>query len=234
MALTSKKPLPITLLNPRSTFAESYRTIQANIEFSMINANVRSILVTSARPGEGKTSTAANLAVVFAHAGKRVLLIDADLRSPQLHHRFQVRGDTGLSQVMRQEDLLHSSILHTEVEGLNLLAGGEPTSNAVSLLSSLTCASVFGKLKNRYDLVIVDSPPVLEVSDALVLMRNIDGVIYVVDAKTTNRVTAQRGINAIRQVKGNIVGGILNRTPRNHRKNQYIYESGYSVNETPT
>lgn len=147
-----------------------------------------------------------------------------------MHHRFQVSGDTGLSQLLKQEDGLHDAICSTDVAGLSLLPGGEPTTNASSALSSLTFASVLGRCKSKFDLVIIDSPPVLEVSDALVIVRSIDGVVFVVDAKTTNRMTAQRGIAAIRQVNGNILGGVLNRIPRNHKKNNYSYGASY----TPT
>lgn len=229
LSLTKRKTQTISLVNPRSSFAESYRTIQTHIEFSMLTKHVRSILITSSRPQEGKTSTAANLGVVLAQSGKHVLLMDADLRSSQLHHRFQVPGEIGLSQVLSQEDALNGSILHTDVEGLDLMPGGQSPSDTVKLLSGLTFASVLGKLKNRYDLVIVDSPPVLDVSDALVLVPNIDGVVFVVDAKTTNRITAQRAIHAIRQLNGNILGGVINRTPRNEQKNQYIYGSVYNI-----
>lgn len=232
MSVTSILPGPISQLNPRSRFAKSYRKIKANIEFFTMSGNMKSILVTSSRRGDGKTSTAANLGVVFANSDKRILLLDADLRSPQLHHRFRVRGDLGLSQALRQEEKLYEAIVQTDVKGLSLLPGGEATSDATTLLSSHSFTSILNKLQSRYDLVIVDSPPVLEVSDGLIIAHSVDGIVFVVDAKTTNRIMAQRGISAIRQVNGKVLGGVLNRTPKNHSFNEYIYGSVYGLTES--
>jgi len=219
MALANRKPFPIAQSNPTSPFAEAYRTIQTNIELK--SPTVRTILVTSARPGEGKTSTAANLAIVFSQSGKRVLLVDADLRNPQVHDRFHITPEVGLAQVLKQECELQNAIVTTEILNLQILPSGPVPANASGLLSSLTFASVLGKFKSRFDLVVIDSPPVLAVNDALVITRNVDGVVFVVDAKRTNRIVAQRALGAIRQVNGEILGGVLNRIPKGNRDTYY-------------
>lgn len=225
MALANRKPLPIAQSNPTSPFAESYRTIQTNIQ---LRAHaVTSIVITSARAGEGKTSTAANLAIVFAQSGKRVLLIDGDLRNPQAHDRFHLTCEIGLTQVLKQECELQNAILLTEVPNLHLLPSGPIPTNASSLLSSLNFTSVLGKCKSRFDLVIIDSPPVLAVNDALVITRHVDGVVVVVDAKRTNRIVAQRALASIRQVNGEILGGVVNRIAKGSKETDY-YGHGYS------
>ncbi|QSO45435.1 CpsD/CapB family tyrosine-protein kinase [Alicyclobacillus mengziensis] len=221
MAIKTTTPIyPITQTDPESSYAEAYRTIETNIQ--LLSMNVKAFLVTSARPGEGKTSTAANLAIVAAQATKRVLLVDADLRHPQLAHRFHVSTNTGLTKVLRQGCELQEAVLPTEVEGLHLLPSGPIGINSPSLLSSLAFTSLVGKLKSKYDLVIFDAPPVLPVSDALVLSRNVDGIVFVVDGAASNRLAALRAINEIHKVQGKIIGGILNRGPRDN-DNAYYY-----------
>jgi capsular exopolysaccharide synthesis family protein len=223
LALKTTAPLyPITQIDPESSYAEAYRTIQANVQ--LLSGNLKALLITSARPGEGKTSTAANLAIVAAQASKKVLLIDADLRHPQLAHRFHITTNTGLTKILRQGCELQEAILATEVQGLHLLPSGPIGINSPSLLSSLAFASLIGKLKSKYDLLIFDAPPVLPVSDALVLSRSVDGILFVVDGTSTNRLAALRAINEIHKVQGKIIGGILNRGPRDS-DNAYYHTS---------
>lgn len=168
-------------------------------------------MVTSAHPGEGKTSTAANLAIVATQASKRVLLVDTDLRHPQLAQRFGVANEEGLTKVLRQGCDAQDVIVPTEIPGLHVLPSGAVGLNSPSLLSSLAFTSLVNRLKSKYDLVVFDAPPVLPVSDPLVLSRNVDGIVFVVDGRTTNRLVAQRALKELHKVNGTIIGGILNR-----------------------
>ena len=220
MALKTNHIYPISQDRPDSSYAEAYRNIQTNVD--LLSENLRAVLVTSARPGEGKTSIAANLAIVAAQASKRVLLVDADLRHPQLAKRLHISSDLGLTSVLRQTCELGEAIVSTEVPGLQLLASGPIGVNSPSLLSSLAFTSLVGKLKSRYDLIVFDAPPVLSVSDPLVLSRNLDGIIFVVDGKATNRLAAARALYEINKVQGKVIGGILNRGPKD-TDNSYYY-----------
>jgi protein-tyrosine kinase len=220
LALKTTAPMyPISHVNPESSYAEAYRTVQTNIE--LLSGNLKALLVTSARPGEGKTSTAANLAIVAAQASKKVLLIDADLRHPQLAHRFRLTTNLGLTKILRQGCELQEAIIATEIHGLQLLPSGPIGINSPSLLSSLAFTSLIGKLKTKYDLLIFDAPPVLPVSDALVLSRSVDGIVFVVDGTATNRLAALRAISEIHKVHGKIIGGILNRGPKENDNAHY-------------
>lgn len=199
----------ISQTHPDSPYAEAYRTIMTNIE--LLSVSAKALMVTSARPGEGKTATVINLAIVAAQASRKVLLVDTDLRHPQLANRFLISNDKGLTQILRQGSEAYEAIAPTDVPGLHVLPSGPVGLNSPSLLSSLPFASLVNRLKAKYDLLIFDAPPVLPVSDPLVLSRNVDGIVFVVDGRTTNRLVAQRALKELHKVNGTIIGGILNR-----------------------
>ena len=215
------------LLYPRSSAAEAYRTLRTNIEFASVDAPIRTLLVTSAMPGEGKTITAANLAIVFAQAGRRVLLVDADLRKPGAHLAFNLPNESGLTTMLRSDDVgLASLVQSTEVANLLVLTSGPLPPNPAELMGSQRMRAVVDQLKADTDLVIVDSPPLQAVTDAAILGSFLDGTLLVIDASRSHRRSVRAGREAIDRAGANLLGVVLNRIPaRGHAG--YGYYGGY-------
>lgn len=208
--------------------AETYKYILANLELNpSIQQGSKTILITSSCPGEGKTFTSTNLAKAIAESNKRVLLIDANLRHPQLHTELQLSPESGLSNVLQRDAKFRESLIPTTTTNLSLLPGGLPDPEASNLLSSVDFFTLLNESKKCFDVVLIDSPPVLSVSDALVIARAVDGVILVVDSKKTSRLIAERALSALRRANENIIGGVLNRIPKNHKSSlQFVAVGG--------
>jgi capsular exopolysaccharide synthesis family protein len=230
LALSTRNPLPIAQTNPKSPITEAYRTIRTNIQFASVTSDVQVILTTSSSPSEGKTSTSANLAVVYAQAGKKVLLIDGDLRKPQLHQRFRVSNLNGLSSVLIKERTLQECIVNAGTPGLYLLPSGPIPPNPAEMLSSATFAALLKHCREVFDFVIIDAPPVLPVADALIVSNLVDGVVFVVDSQSTNRVLAKKAVQALEKVNAKILGVVLNRVKR--KTADYYYYHYYSSDES--
>jgi exopolysaccharide transport family protein len=193
---------------PKSTVAEGFRSLRTAVLFSSPDNPPKTILVTSFIPKEGKTFITANLALVIAYAGESVLLIDADMRKPQLHKLFELENRKGLSNViMGEEPAIHHSVLH---ENLDVLTCGPVPPNPAEVLGSKRMAEFVEQVKGRYDKIIIDTPPVSSVTDAVVLSRLVDSVIYVVHGGTTTKETAMYGSKVMRDVGSNVIGAVLN------------------------
>ncbi len=216
------------LLYPRSSAAEAYRTLRTNIEFASVDAPIRTLLVTSAVPGEGKTITAANLAIVFAQAGRRVLLVDADLRKPGVHVAFGLLNEQGLTTMLRSDDAgLASLVRATEVVNLLVLTTGPLPPNPAELVGSQRMAALLDELRQDSDLVIFDSPPLEAVTDAALLSSFADGTLLVVDASKSRRRAVRAAREALDRAGANVVGAVLNRTPARAAP-AYEYYGGYT------
>jgi polysaccharide biosynthesis transport protein len=201
-----------TLLYPRSGTAEAFRTLRANIEFAAVDATVRTLLVTSALPREGKTVTSANLAVAFAQAGRRVLLVDADLRRPGVHHIFDLPNATGLTNLLLSDtSRLDEFFSTTEQPNLQILTTGPLPPNPAELLGSQRMRTVLELLVSLHDLVILDSPPVQSVTDPAVLSSFVDGTLLVVDAARGQRRAVRAAREALARAGANVLGAVLNR-----------------------
>ena len=202
------------LLYPRSSIAEGYRTLRTNIEFASIDAPIRTLLVASARSGEGKTVTATNLAVVFAQAGRKVLLVDADLRQPGVHLLFDLPNAHGLTTLLRSDDVSVDALAQaTEQDNLRVLTTGPLPPNPAELLGSQRMRAVFERLKAGSDVVVFDSPPLQAVADAAILGSLADGTLLVVDAGRSRRRAVRLGRAALARAGANVVGAVLNRIP---------------------
>jgi succinoglycan biosynthesis transport protein ExoP len=202
------------LLYPRSGAAEAYRTLRTNIDFSSVDAPIRTLLVTSSIPGEGKTTTAANLAVVFAQAGRRVLLVDADLRKPGVHLLFNLPNSFGLTSMLRDERLELDRVAQaTEQDNLRVLTTGPLPPNPAELLGSQRMRTALERLKSEADLVVFDSPPLQAVTDSAILSSFTDVTVFVIDARRSRRRTVRLAEGALVRAGANVVGAVLNRIP---------------------
>jgi non-specific protein-tyrosine kinase len=215
----------ITLTNPRSPISEAYRTLRTNIEFSSFDQKLISLVVTSAGPEEGKSTTLANLAVAMAQAGKQVILVDCDLRKPTQHDLFGLKNERGLTSLMIADaNLDHPPLQPTAQEGLQLLAAGPTPPNPAELLGSKRMGEVIKALSAKAERVILDAPPILAVTDAAVLATKVDGVLLVVNAGGTKRDHIQRAHALLKKVNARIIGVALNNVKYDASLNRYYGE----------
>lgn len=224
----SEKEKIAVLYHPSSAVTESYRSLRTNIQFADSSQAVRSLLVTSAGPKEGKTLTAANLAVAMAQAGKKVILVDTDLRRPSLHRLFDVPNRLGFTNLFidnpgRAADYLQE----TGVEGLRVLTSGPLPPNPSELLGSPVTERTMEELKAEADIVIYDSPPAATVTDAVVLAPKVDAILQVVLAGETRRDVIIKGKEILSRVGGNVLGPVLNRVKSSDLGYYYYYYYRY-------
>lgn len=222
-ARNSKARHLITKLNPRSPISEQYRTLRTNVDFSSIDEQLQSILVTSSGPGEGKSMTAANLAIVYAQQGKQILLIDADLRKPTAHYTFRLDNLRGLSNILVNDLKLESAITKSDVENLDIITSGPIPPNPAELLGSGRMKTFIENIKETYDMMIFDTPPVLAVTDAQILANLVDGSILVVRSKQTEYEEAIRAKEALEPARGKLLGAVLNDRDKSGAMNYYYY-----------
>ncbi|MFE8701763.1 CpsD/CapB family tyrosine-protein kinase [Cytobacillus sp. FJAT-54145] len=214
----------ITKRNPRSPISEQYRTIRTNIEFSSIEEKIRSIAVTSSGPGEGKSTTVANLAIVFAQQGKKVLLIDADMRKPTVHYTFHLNNFHGLTNILTKQKSLSETVNETEVENLYVLTSGPIPPNPAEILGSKAMDELLEEIYNKFDLVLMDTPPVLAVTDAQILANKSSGTILVVNSGKTEVDAALKAKELLLNSKGKLLGVVLNQ--KKAKESQYYYYYG--------
>lgn len=198
----------VTLLDPRSAQTEAYRSLRTNLDFFSLDYPLRTLLITSAAPEEGKSTTLANLGVTYAQGGKRVVLVDCDLRRPQLHEIFGLSNNVGLTTVILGHDAA-LPVQATDVANLQVMTSGPLPPNPADLLASKRMDDLLARLHEQADLVLLDSPPVIAVTDAAVLAAKVDGVLLVVNAGHTKREHAQRAKDLLAKVNARLVGAIL-------------------------
>lgn len=200
----------ITISEPRSPISEAYRTLRTNLDFAGLAKTLKTLVVTSAGVNEGKSTTLANLAVVTAQAGRKVILVDADLRRPRLHQIFGLSNEQGLTTIMMDDSALAAPPLQeTGVEGLWLLPSGPLPPNPAELMASRRMEEVIAALVERADQVFFDTPPVVAVTDAAVLATKVDGVLLVISAGKTRREYARTAVQRLQQINARLVGAVL-------------------------
>jgi capsular exopolysaccharide synthesis family protein len=217
----------------KTPIGEAYRTIRTNIQFSMPKGQLRTMLITSSTPEEGKSTTTSNLAITMAESGNRVLLIDADLRKSVIHKMFELPNLKGLTNVLA-EDLDYREILRsTKVKGLDILTGGPKPPNPSELLGSDKMRTFLESLKKDYDIIILDTPPVLPVTDAAILASLVDGVVLVSSYGQTTFEGLTRAKVQLENVDAKILGVILNKVPTSKRGGHYYYYYYYDGYSSP-
>jgi non-specific protein-tyrosine kinase len=206
--------LLVTISNPRSPISEAYRTLRTNLQFVSLDKPLRSLLVTSPGAQEGKSTTLANLAVAIAQGEKQVILVDCDLRRPNLHRLLGLENRPGLTTMMLDEGAMSAPPLQeTVVPGLQLLASGPLPPSPADLLGSRRMDRVLELLTERADMVLLDAPPVVAASDAAVLATKVDGVLLVVSAGQTKRDGVQAARTRLEKVNAHLIGAVLTNVP---------------------
>jgi capsular exopolysaccharide synthesis family protein len=227
LASSRKTPDLVSVTHPRSAVAEAYRDLRTSLSFARPDGPLKSILVSSAGPAEGKSTTVANLAVAMAQAGTSVVVVDADLRRATLDKQFGVSNQFGLTNALFDQGNLSLYVRSTFLDKLRVLTSGPLPPNPSELLGSERMRSLLGELKSRFDCVLLDSAPVGSVSDALVLSPLVDGVVLVVHAGGLPREVVQRVKAKLDQSQARLLGVVLNKVDI-EREQPYYYYYNYS------
>jgi capsular exopolysaccharide synthesis family protein len=212
----------VTSVNPKSLVSEQFRTMRTNINFSLPDGELTTLLVTSASPGDGKSTISANTAVVFAQEGKRVLLVDADMRKPTVHYTFHLTNTVGLSNLLTRQADLSEVINPSDTEGLDIITCGPIPPNPAELLGSQTMDKLINEMKNQYDIIIFDAPPVLSVTDAQIMSNKCDGTVLVLSSGETEKESIVKAKEALVSSQAKILGAVLNNFELD--KDHYYYQ----------
>jgi succinoglycan biosynthesis transport protein ExoP len=216
--------------NPFAPESEAYRMIRSNIQFMAADRPVKSLMVTSPMPGEGKSFTAANLGIAMGRAGLKTIIVDADLREPVQHQIFTVSNLEGLTDLLRSPELVTNSHLKPTIfENLQVITGGTLPPDPAEVLGSQRMGQLSARLSELADVVIYDSPPAVAVADAAVLSRQVDGVVLVIEAGQTRHDVARQAIMNLQQAGAHILGGVLNRA--SYKKSDYYCYDYYSSSQ---
>ncbi|MCJ7691072.1 MAG: CpsD/CapB family tyrosine-protein kinase [Clostridiaceae bacterium] len=221
----------VTSKNPKSRSAEAFRTLRTNIQFSSLDEEIRSIVVTSSGPGEGKSTVMANLALTMAESGKKVILVDCDLRKPSIHKKIGITNSTGLTNILVQNVKKQECIFKTTIDNLYILTSGPIPPNPAELLGTKKMRDFIEELKGEFDLVLIDAPPVLAVTDAQILSTISDGVIFVASYGEAQKNAVVDAKLAIDKVGGKVLGIVFNKVPEAASGYYTKYYKGYYRNE---
>jgi capsular exopolysaccharide synthesis family protein len=214
----------IASIDPKSPISEQYRTIRTNIQYSSIDKEIRTLMVTSSGPAEGKSTTVANLAIVFAQLGKKVLLVDADLRKPTVHHTFSVNNLFGFTSVLTKQRTLEKAVIETDEKDLYILTSGPIPPNPAELLSSKAMEQFIEEAKEEFDYILFDTPPLLAVADPQILANQCDGSILVVYSEKTEMDKAKKSKELLENAQSKLLGVVLNH--KEIQKSDYYYYYG--------
>ncbi|HSY22798.1 MAG TPA: polysaccharide biosynthesis tyrosine autokinase, partial [Polyangiaceae bacterium] len=223
-----EEPLELVVhQRPLSGIAEAARTLRTNLLFMSPDRPFRKLLVTSAAPSEGKTTVACSIAIAMAQGGQRVCIVDCDLRRPRIHRIFDRVGDPGLTNVLVGEATLDDVAKPTRVENLWAVPAGLTPPNPADILHSERFGRFIEELAARFDRVIVDSPPIVAVTDSAIVSRVMDGTVFVVRAFKTSKHLSGQGLRALRDVGSRVIGVVLNAVNLNRQEYSYYYHYNY-------
>lgn len=222
----------IAFKNPKSRAAEAFRTLRTNIQFSGLDENIKSIVVTSSGPGEGKSTVMINLAITIAQSGKRVIIMDCDLRKPTVHKKIGLPNSEGLTNLLIQEKKYEDIIIPTNVPNLYALTSGPTPPNPAELLGTKKMKQVIADLEKAFDMILIDAPPVIAVTDAQIISTIADGTLVVTSYGNTEKFALVKTKELLDKVGARILGVVLNKVTEksNHYYNKY-YGSYYNSEE---
>lgn len=209
--LSNPSAVPLfTITQPNASISEEFRTLRTNIQFSKKGQDMKSIVVTSSIPGEGKSTVAANLAVAFAQSGNNVLLVDADMRRPTAHLTFELPNNMGLTNLLSVKQLSIGDVVqHTNAPNLSILTSGPKSPHPSELLASSRMTKVMNILEQLYDIIIYDMPPVAKITDAQLVASHADGVILVVREGVADKRVLLHSKSLLNKVKADIIGAVF-------------------------
>lgn len=220
----------ITFENPKSRAAEAFRTLRTNIQFSSLDNDIKSIMVTSTAPSEGKSTVILNLAITMAQTGKKILLLDCDLRKPTVHKKLGIPNNEGLTGILIGSAKLEECIVPTKINNLSVLTCGAIPPNPSELLGSKKMKAFLGELEGLFDVVLIDAPPVIVVTDAQIISTFCQGVILVASYGQTEKVALVKAKDLLDKVSAHILGVVVNKVPMSSHSYGYgkYYDKYYS------
>lgn len=202
----------VSILNPKSIVAEQFRMVRTNLEFSIVDKDLKSLLVTSLAPSAGKSTISANLATTFAAQGKRVLLVDTDMRKPTIHKIFKLRNNEGLSTLITSKEAsIVDYIEKIEIDNIFILTSGATPPNPAELISSKRMEQLISEMEEAFDLVIFDTPPILAVADSQIMAGKVDGTLFVLRKGVDKKEQILSAKERMDSVNANVLGAIYNR-----------------------
>ena len=207
---------------PKSVAAEAYRSLRTNIQYSSFDNKYQTLVVTSANPGEGKTTVAGNLALALAQGESKVLLVDCDMRRPSIHKTFKISNTYGISDLLVGNKKMES-VAHKYNDNLTIVSSGKIPPNPAEMLGSKAMTAFLEEMKNYFDYIVLDTPPLQAVADAQVLSTKVDGSLIVVRAGVTKKDAVHNAVSIINKVNGNIIGTVLNAADNSKDKYYYYY-----------
>ena len=223
---TKRKKLETPLFvhdKPKSTVSEKFRGIRSNIMFSGTKGEIKSIIVTSEKPASGKSIISANIAITYAQAGYKTLIIDGDMRKPTQHYHFETSNYDGLSNLIIGKSDYDKAIRQTRVDNLDLLTSGPVPPNPSELIASENFEKHFRNLSEIYDFILIDTPPVVSVTDAQVFLQYVPECVLVIDSEKNNKDEVKKAKNLVLNADGHILGAVLNKTPKDKSSSYYYY-----------
>lgn len=221
----SRKLIAVT--NPKSPVSEAFRTLRTNISFSAVDKELKVIMVTSATPAEGKSTTIMNLAVTYAQSEKKTIIVELDLRKPTVHKSLQISNRFGITNVLTRSVKLFDVIQETKIPNLHAITSGLIPPNPSELVGSKALSHIIEQLKEEYDVILLDTPPILAITDSQLISAITDGVIIVADSGKVKRNDLQAAKERLELVNANILGVVLNNVKRNTKDNSYYYYYGH-------
>jgi capsular exopolysaccharide synthesis family protein len=221
----------IAFNNPKSRVAEAFRTLRTNIQFSALDGDIKSVVVTSSGPGEGKSTVIVNLAITMAQTGKRVLIIDCDLRLPTVHKKLELPNLEGLTNMIIQDKKIEEVVLSTKIENLYALTSGPIPPNPSELLGSKKMKNVLEELENSFDMILIDAPPVMIVTDAQILSTKVEGVLLVACYGQAEKYALVKSKELLDKVGAKTLGVVMNKVPESDDKYYGKYYHNYYTNE---
>ena len=212
----------ITLVNPSSLVSEQFKTLRTNIQFTMVDQKLKTLVITSAAPNAGKSTISANLAVTFAMQGLKVLLVECDLRRPSVHKSFHVSNIKGLTNLLTDtEARIEDNLVASEQENLSLLLSGPLPPNPAELLGSNRMSQLQAELENHFDLIIFDTPPLLGFTDGQIMAGRSDGTIFVIRHGVALKENMLKANEILKRVNANVLGAVYNFAPQSTQDMSY-------------
>ena len=207
---------------PKSIEAEAYRSLRTNIQYSSFDKKYQTLVVTSANPGEGKSTVSGNLALVLAQGESKVLLVDCDMRRPSVHKKFRISNTYGISDLLVGNKKMES-VAHKYNDNLTIVSAGKIPPNPAEMLGSKAMTEFLEEMKKHFDYIVLDTPPLQAVADAQILSTKVDGSLIVVRAGVTKKDAVHNAVSIINKVNGNIIGTVLNGADNSKDKYYYYY-----------
>lgn len=209
--------------NPKSTISEKFRGIRSNIMFSGANSEIKSLLVTSEKPASGKSTVTANIAITYAQAGYKTLVIDGDMRKPTQQYIFDLTNHSGLSNLIIEKALQKDAIKETHIENLSVLTSGPVPPNPSELIASTRFKELFKNLSDIYDFILIDTPPVTTVTDAQLYARNVKDCVMIIDGSKNDKSEVKKAKQLLEKSGGKVIGAVLNKMTIEKGSSYYYY-----------